>query len=263
MAHEAIALQLDRIKVQKSKLIKDFTDNLIFLENLENSLQSILDTGQPLQLDSPQETISMTYSAIIEHLKNIDTESSTFQGVLIDRWSSGDIVLVGSDASKSEGTRGSAAIAAAFSRNSTLNISTPSIFTNSTEILELQAILLALKQAKAYKITNLHITCDNTSALSFLKDSIVLNLQTSQYLQNKIAYNSLFLEFYKELQELKEFFIFLSSSHTKLHSSSITILAQLNALADSISKSTSESFKQSLRRSDGEATPLRAAPPHS
>ena len=101
MAHEAIALQLDRIKVQKSKLIKDFTDNLIFLENHENSLQSILDTGQPLQLDSPQETISMMYGAIIDHLKDIDAESSTYQGVLIDKWSSGNIVLVGSDASKS------------------------------------------------------------------------------------------------------------------------------------------------------------------
>ena len=95
MAHEAIALQLDRIKVQKSKLIKDFTDNLIFLENLENSLQSILDTGQPLQLDSPQETISMMYRSIINLLNDIDSESSTHEGVLIDKWSSGNIVLVG------------------------------------------------------------------------------------------------------------------------------------------------------------------------
>ena len=86
MAHEAIALQLDRIKVKKSKLIKDFTENLIFLKNLEDSLQSILDTGQPLQLDSSkQETISITYEAIIKHIEDNDAESSIYEGVLIEK----------------------------------------------------------------------------------------------------------------------------------------------------------------------------------
>ena len=260
---ESISLQLENIRKQKAKLAKEFAENTIFLQNLENTLQSILDTGLPPNTTT-SETLSMTHNAIIEHLENINARFSNHEGILINNWSDGDITLIGTDASRIEGSRGTAAIAAAFGKNSSLNISSPSVFSMSTEILEIQAIILGLKQAKANNIRNVHLTSDNIASMSFTKEAMILELDKSTFLQRKVSFNNFYFDSHAELQDLKKHFNFLSISHTKSHTNSTSILSSLNSLADSLAKSTAENFKNLLKRSDTEAAPLtRAGPPPS
>ena len=149
-----------------------------------------------------------------------------------------------------------AAIAAAFNRGSPLNVATPCRFTTSTELIEIEAILLGLKQSRQNNLKHIHITVDNLSALRFLKESMTLSIQNSKYLQEKTEFNAYFKEANDQLLELKNSFEFLSASHTKSHTKSLTLCAQLNSLADKLARSCQTSFSNMIRKADRADTPL-------
>ena len=140
----------------------------------------------------------------------------------------------------------SAAIAVAYNRNSHLNLATPSKFFASTEILEIEAIILALKQSTKNNIKRLHITVDNLSALHFATQTATLTRETSTYLQEKIEYNHYYEESYTEIKHLISNFSHLSTSHTKAHTNSLSTLSQLNCLADRLARSCQTSFPRMI-----------------
>ena len=256
----SLQTQLSNIRKQKSELMKWTANQLIFLQNIEQTIESVLQSTDPLQPPNPQNTIKLSMTDLVTHLSNIDDDSLT-EGVLLQDLQdpqTQDVTLIATDATRGElSSRRSAAIAVAFSPNSNLNIATPSIFTTSTEVLEIQAMILGLTQAKNNSISLVHILVDNLAALRFLKESITIGHLSSRYIQEKLQYNSFFQDAYNEIKELEKHFSHISASHVKSHTGQSNVFCTLNDRADTLAKACNSGFLKSLTKADRENnTPL-------
>ena len=178
-----IEKQIAAVRKEQHLLFKQTAERFLVLKNIENFLQSIIDKGE--NLASGQETtISIPFEAISTHAQRGDPN---YEGIFIDDSSLNSVTLLATDGSRDDNSRKpTAAIAAAFNRNSPLNIAVPSQYFSSTEVLEIQASILGLNQCVKNNISRIHITIDNLSALKFLKQTIMLSKTTSKYLREKM-----------------------------------------------------------------------------
>ena len=234
---------------------------LIFLQNLESSIENIINSMSNTPSSSAEEsTISIPRDRLNHYLDRIDDQNIN-EGTLIENTDSqmNTVTILATDASRGEsGLRSIASIACAFNVASCLNLAAPSIYSTSTEILELEAMIMGLKQAKENNLTSLHIVSDNTSALHFLKESIKLGMK-SRYIQEKVNYNNFFQTTLDTLNSIKVSFQYLSASHIKSHTSNKDIFSMLNSRADALAKAKLQSMSKLLQRADRQAADADAA----
>ena len=234
---------------------------LIFLQNLESSIETIINsTSNTPTLPTEESTISISRDRLDRHMMQIDDQNLN-EGTLIENNDPqiNTVTILATDASRGEsGSRSIASIACAFNMASCLNLAAPSIYSTSTEILELEAIMMGLNQAKENNITSLHIISDNTSALRFLKESIKLGMK-SRYIQEKVNYNSFFQTTLDNLNSIKTSFKYLSTSHIKSHTSNKDIFSMLNSRADALAKAKLQAMSKLLQRADRQAADADAA----
>ena len=246
--------QLHSIRQQKKILMENTVQQLIFLQNTENSLETIINSTSSFPIASSNDPTMTVPKEMIENIME-KIGNSQVEGILISENNTlpEEITLLATDASRGEvGSRPLATIACVFSEDSHLNLAAPSIYTTATETLEIEAIILGLQQAKTNSIAHIHLTADNVSALRFIKETIVLGTR-SRYIQHKINFNPFFQSAFDKITDLKTSFSFLSISHTKSHTSSRTVLAFLNSRADSLAKAKLKSIAQAVMKADRNA----------
>ena len=242
---------LANVRKEQITLFKQTADRYILLSNMESFLTSIIDMSDNIH-PNQDNFILVDFDTIMEQCLREDTAN-----ILVDDNSGQQVCICATDGSRNDThSKPSAAISVAYNRNSHLNLATPSKFFASTEILEIEAIILALKQSTKNNIKRLHITVDNLSALHFATQTATLTRETSTYLQEKIEYNHYYEESYTEIKNLISNFSHLSTSHTKAHTNSLSTLSQLNCLADRLARSCQTGFSRMIKRADIEDLPL-------
>lgn len=235
---------------------------LLFLQNLESAIEAIVNASSNIANpnSATESTINISKESLNKYMEKIDDQNLN-EGIIIEKKDSttDSVTLIATDASKGEsGSRPIASIACAFNIASPYNIAAPSIYSTSTEILEIEAIMMGLQQAKEHNIKSIHLMSDNTSALRFLKEALKLGMN-SRYIQEKVSYNEFFQTNLDTLKDLKPSFDFLSASHVKSHTSNKNLFSLLNSRADDLAKSKLQAISQLLQRADRQAAAADAA----